>query len=287
MVLSRPVSSGTAGAQSRCSRAAEMSGLRCRGSSVGKGRNTSWEREPVISMIFLGKFVNSEFARVAKIERTSKSVGIHETDEAFDHVVDVAKGARLPAFAVDGDGFALEGLNDEVGNDAAIVGMHARPVGVEDAGDADIELVLAVIIEEQGFGTTLAFVVAATRADGVDVAPVTFALRMDGRVAVDLAGRGLEDARAQTLGQAEHVDGAMHAGLGCLDRIVLVMNRRGRAGQVENAVHLEVHRKGDVVAQELEAWVAVQMLDVALCAGEKVVEANNLVAAFEKPVDEV
>ena len=89
----------------------------------------------------------------------------------------------------------LQRLDDEVADHAAVVGVHARAVGVEDAHDLDVELVLAVVVEEQGFGAALAFVVAAADADGVDVAPVVFGLRMDSGIAIDLAGGGLEDAR--------------------------------------------------------------------------------------------
>ena len=71
--------------------------------------------------------------------------------------------------------------------------MHARPVGVEDPGDLDRQTVLAVIVEEQGFGAALALVVAGARPDRVDVAPIALGLRVDLRVAIDLAGRGLED----------------------------------------------------------------------------------------------
>ena len=49
--------------------------------------------------------------------------------------------------------------------------------------------------------------------DGVDVAPVGLDLRMLERVAVDLAGAGKQEARADSLGQAEHVEGAHHIGL--------------------------------------------------------------------------
>ena len=57
--------------------------------------------------------------------------------------------------------------------------------------------VLAVVVEEQGFGAALALVVAGARAQRVDVAPVAFRLRVDGRVAVDLGGGGLKDPHAQ------------------------------------------------------------------------------------------
>ena len=51
-----------------------------------------------------------------------------------------------------------------------------------------LQRVLAVVVKEQGFGAALAFVVAAADADGVDVAPVGFDLRVHGGVAIDLAG---------------------------------------------------------------------------------------------------
>ena len=73
--------------------------------------------------------------------------------------------------------------------------MHPRAVGVEDPRDADVDAVLAVVVEEQRLGAALAFVVAGARADRVDAAPVALGLRVDRRVAVDLAGRGLEDPR--------------------------------------------------------------------------------------------
>src|SRR5690606_15331885 len=111
--------------------------------------------------------------------------------------------------------------------------------GVEDARHADVHAVLAVVVEEQRLGAALAFVVAAARAYGVDVAPVGFRLRVAFGVAVDLAGGGLEDARAGALGQPEHVDRAVHAGLGGLHRVVLIVHGRGRAGQVVDLVDFD------------------------------------------------
>ena len=42
---------------------------------------------------------------------------------------------------------------------------------IEDAGDLDAQAVLALVVEEQGLGAALAFVVAGARTDGVYVAP--------------------------------------------------------------------------------------------------------------------
>ena len=74
----------------------------------------------------------------------------------------------------------------------------------------------------------------------------------------------------------------MHAGLGGLHRIVLVVDRRGRAGEVVDLVDLDVEREGDVVAHQLEMRIAQQMRDVVLAAGEEVVDAQHVVAVAQQ-----
>ena len=81
---------------------------------------------------------------------------------------------------------------------------------------------------------------------------------MDFRIAVDFAGRRLQDARALARGEVEHVDRTLHTGLGRLHRIVLVVDRRGRAGEVEDAVDFDVERKRDVVSKQFEARMVRQ-----------------------------
>ena len=80
-------------------------------------------------------------------------------------------------------------------------------------------LVLVPVVEKQCFGAASAFVVATANPDPVHPPPVLLALRMHLRIAVNLRCRGLEDLGLAAFGQAEHVDGAMHAGLRRLDRI--------------------------------------------------------------------
>ncbi len=69
-----------------------------------------------------------------------------------------------------------------------------------------------------------ALVVARAHAHGIHVPPVVLRLRMPVRVAINLARGRLQERRAQPPGEAQHVDRAMHAGLGGLHRIVLVVN---------------------------------------------------------------
>ena len=157
-----------------------------------------------------------------------------------------------------------------------------RPVGVEDAHHLDARLVLAVVVEEQRLGAALALVVAGARPQSVDVAPVILGLGMDAGVAIDLAGGGLEDLGPGALGQAQHVDGAEHAGLGRLHGVELVVDGRGGAGQVVDLVHLDVERKADVVAHQLEVRVVEQVRDVAPASGEEIVDAEHVVAFLQQ-----
>ena len=91
--------------------------------------------------------------------------------------------------AVDRDVTAHQRLHDEVRHHAPVVRMHARTVGVEDARYLDAQLVLAPVVEKQRLGAALAFIIAGTDANRVDVAPILFGLRMHAGIAIDL-GRG-------------------------------------------------------------------------------------------------
>ena len=144
-----------------------------------------------------------------------------------------------------------------------------------------------MIVHHQCFRHPFALVVAAADADRVDVAPVVFGLGVNLGVAVNLRGGGLQDASLDPFGHSQHVDRAHHAGLDGLDRVVLVMHRRGGAGQVIDAVHLQQDRLDDVMADQLEAVVVHQVDDVVLAAGEEIVQADHVVTLTEQAFAEV
>jgi hypothetical protein len=64
----------------------------------------------------------------------------------------------------------------------------------------------------------------------------------------------------------------MHAGLGRLHRIMLVMDRRRWTGQIVDLVDFEIDRQGHVIANEFEVLVVEQMLDIRVRAGKEIVE---------------
>jgi hypothetical protein len=121
--------------------------------------------------------------RVADVDRPGE-IGEQQPHDAVDQVVDVAHRPGLTAVSLDGERLARESLGDEVRDSAAVVRTHPRPVGVEDAQDCGVDAVLGAVGGGERLGEPLGLVVAAARADRVDVAPVTFRLGVDQRVAV-------------------------------------------------------------------------------------------------------
>jgi len=181
----------------------------------------------------------------------------------------------------------VECLDDEVGDDASVVGVHSRAIGIEDPYDADVDVVGSVVIEEESFGAAFSFVVAGANSDGVDVSPVGFGLGMDVRFAVDFAGGGLEDFGSDAFGESEHVDGSHDGGFDGLDGVVLVMDGRGRAGEVVDFVDFERDGVYDVVADELEIGFGEEVCDIGFLAGEEVIEADEIVALCDEAVAEM
>src|SRR5258707_6053431 len=82
---------------------------------------------------------------------------VSQPDQTLDEVVDIAERTRLHAVAIDGDVLVSECLHNKIRHHAAIVRVHTRAVCIKDTCHLDAQLVLAVIIAEQPFSTTLAF----------------------------------------------------------------------------------------------------------------------------------
>lgn len=230
----------------------------------------------------LGELEHGKFSGVADINRTGDAFRVHEADEAFDEVVDVAEGAGLGAVTVDGNVFPFEGLNDEVGNDATVVGQHSGAIGVEDANHANIDVVLTMVIEKERFSAAFAFVVAGADTDGINAAFVGLRLGVDFRIPINLGSGGLEDAGFDALGQSKAVDGSHHRSFGRLDGIELVVGWGGGAGEVVDLVDLELEGVDHIMANQLEVGIGKQVRDIRFPAGEEVIEADDFVTFVEK-----
>ena len=79
----------------------------------------------------------------------------------------------------------------------------------------------------------------------------------------------------------------MHAGLGGLHRVTLVVNGRGRAGQVKNSVNLYIKRKRHVVTHQLEIRMADLVGDIGFAACKEVVYTEHIVAVLDKTITQM
>ena len=103
-----------------------------------------------------GELENVEFVRIPKVDRPDETFRVaHHAEKAFNHIVHEAEGARLIAVAEHRNVLAGERLHNEVADHSAVVGVHARPVGVEDPHHPDVQLVLAMVVGEQRLGAAL------------------------------------------------------------------------------------------------------------------------------------
>jgi len=226
----------------------------------------------------LRQFHDGGFFGVSKVYRPGEVLrSVHKGNKALHHVIHIAEAAGLSTVAIDRQRPVLQRLDDKIAYDPAVIDVHVGAVGVEDPGHLDIDLVLTVIIEAEGLGAALTFVVARSQSDGIDVSPIRLRLRMDLGVAIYLAGGGLEHPGLDPLGQTQYVDGPHDRGFDSLDGIVLIMNRAGGAGQVIDLVNLEENGVDKVVPDELKVGLAPQILDVPLVAGKKIVQAKHVV----------
>jgi len=133
--------------------------------------------------------------------------------------------------------------------------MHAGSIGVEDAGDLDLDAMLAVIIEKESLRTTLPLIVTGPRTYRIYVPSIRFRLRMDVRITVNFRGGSLKDWDSQAFRQPQHVDGSVDTGLSGRHGIILIMNWGSRARQIVDLIHLHIERKRDVVTEKLEIGI--------------------------------
>jgi len=108
------------------------------------------------------------------------------------------------------------------------------------------------------------------------VSPIAFRLWVDSGISVHFRRGSLQNLGLHAFGQAEHVDRVMHARLGSLDGVALVMDWRGGAGEIVYLVHFDIKREGDIVAKRFETLVREQMLNIGAGASEVIVDADDV-----------
>ena len=141
-----------------------------------------------------------------------------------------------------------------------------------------------MVIKHQRFSYPFAFVIAASTPNWIYISPVGFFLRVNVGIAINFRSGGLKNAGFYPLCQTQHIQGSQHTGFDGLDRIVLVMNGRSRAGQIIDLVDLEQDRMHYVVPYDFEVGVGEKMGDIVLGTCKEVVETDDFGAGLDQAI---
>ncbi len=216
-------------------------------------------------------------------------VAVKQAPDALDQVIHVAEGPGLRSVAVDGERAPAQRLHTEVGHHSSVVGSHPRPEGVEDAHDACLQPVIAVIRHGHGFGKALRLVVHSSRPHRVHLTDVRLGLGMYVRVTVDLRRRCEQEAGVLRLSESKRLVRTQRAHLQRLDRKLKVVDRAGRRGKMEYPIQRprDINELGDVVLIEAEMLVLGQVADILGRPRNEVVQTDDVVAIRQEPVGQV
>ncbi len=218
----------------------------------------------------------------------------HQPGEGADRVLHVAEAARLVPVAEDLEPAAAERGADEARDHHPVAAALARADGVEEADDHAVEPALLVVGEREELVHRLRVGVgpAALRRRPVDAAGALVERRLVLVVAVDLRGRGDQDALAEAVALVEHVLGALHVRHERAHRLLDDQAHADGRGEVVDDVALVdelVHdgTREHRVHGEVEIAVLHQVLDVPARAGGEVVEDEDLLSVGEQQLCEV
>lgn len=101
----------------------------------------------------------------------------------------------------------------------------------------------------------LPLIVARPGANGIDMAPVPLMLGMHLGVPIHLRCGGEEKPGLHSLSQTQHVQGSNGVGFDCLDRVVHVLDWRGRGRQMVDLIHFQHQWDDNVMVHQLKVFV--------------------------------
>src|SRR5712692_1461139 len=237
---------------------------------------------------------DGDFLGVADVDDLADgALQVHETDETFDGVADIAEAARLLSAAVDADGGVVQGGLDEIGEHHSVATGLPGTDGVEQASHDDGQLLLLPVGKSEKLIERL----------GGGVAPAAFCGRAEdevgifvegnvGVLAVDLGGGGGENEFLFFAGGFEDQLRAVDIGFDGFDGTFDDEFDANGGGQMDDHIGIiyefsEQLTILDVVEVILHAIGRLEMADVFDAACGEVVEQNDAVAAVEKALGEM
>lgn len=133
-----------------------------------------------------GRHVRHRYLSIAPNVHRTCVVAVHQRHEAAHTIPRVLEAPCCAPITVNRQWVSVHGGNDKVGHCPSVIGLHVRTVRVEDARDANLNVVLGLKGVGEGLERPFAFVVAGAGAEAVNVAPIGLGLAADLGVTVDL-----------------------------------------------------------------------------------------------------
>jgi len=241
-----------------------------------------------------GKLEDGDFFGGADVENLANGCGgFGQFDDRAGHVSHIGKAARLPAIAVNGDGFAAQGLAHKARHNHAIATGLAWSDGVEEAHDDHRQSELGVVGQAEefvhGFGGGIG---PATVGGGAHQPVIVLAEGHFDPFAVDFGGGGDQDFTAVAIGGGQHGFAAHDVGGNRANGVLDDQLDAYRGGQMDDGAglagkaveHLVI---GDGLTHELEVGQGTQVSDVLDAPGGKVVDSDHVMPLVDEPLTEM
>ena len=75
---------------------------------------------------FLCQLENGKLDRIPEVDRACPVRTLHHPDHPLDQVAHILERPGMASVAIDRDVLVFESLQDKVGHDASVIGLHAR-----------------------------------------------------------------------------------------------------------------------------------------------------------------
>ena len=105
---------------------------------------------------------------------------------------------------------------------------------------------------------------------------------MHGRVTIDLRCGCLKNLRACPFGKPQHIDRAVNTRLKRFHRIMLIVERAGRARQIVNFVNLQKDWHGHIMADKFKIGIAQQMRDIVFLPAKQIIHTDHIGPSCQK-----
>src|ERR1700674_154091 len=208
--------------------------------------------------------------------------------ETVYFIADVAEAASLAAVAVHRQVLPTKRLLHEVRDDAPVVELHARPVGIEDPRNARVNFVVAMVGHGHRFAESLSLIVNRTRTDGIHVAPVGFFLRMLQRIAVALRSGRSQVFRPVLASHIQSVKSAQRTDLESFNSVFRVIYRACRAGEMKYVIHLAaIEWLVDDGLLKIESRVVTEGIKIGPPSRQQIIDGNDRITFRQQCVTKV